>query len=135
MKNIQEVVNLYKSFDKYRNYSQDEIFLHILPSIKLKQYKIHRDKQGIYGFQNWAYLDDVEQESFIRTHEIYHNAWNSGNNIWHVDLVATRNVLQIADWTKQYFTQLLGCNKKVKWLRMYDDKTLQKHVYTKRHFV
>ncbi len=129
------IIDLYKKFEKYKSYRDDELFAHIYPSIKLGQYKIHIDKQGLYGFQNWAYLDDLEQDNFIRTHEIYYDAWNSGNNIWHVDLVATRNVLQIADWTKQHFTQLLGCNRNVKWLRVYNDRIVKKQVYTKRHFV
>jgi hypothetical protein len=46
-----------------------------------------------------------------------------------------KNVKQIMEWTKQHFTQLLGCNQKVKWLRIHNDKIIPKEILTKRHFV
>ena len=132
MLDIQSIINLYKNFDKYKNYSHDEIFLHVLPSIKLKQYKLHYEKNQLIGFSNWAFLDKKEEEDF---REINHSQWCSGNRVWLVDILAKKNMLEIADWTRQHFTQLLGCNKKVRWLRIYDDKIIQKQVITKRHFV
>jgi hypothetical protein len=38
--------------------------------------------------------------------------------------------------TKEYFTNLLGCNKPVKWLRVNDDGDITRVVtrYTKEHY-
>lgn len=133
--NVHSIINLYKSFDKYKNNSEDELFMHIYPSLKLKQYKIHKKNNNIIGFSNWAFLSKYEENHLITTHEIKDGAWNSGKIVWHMDIVATNNIREIMDWTRQYFTQLLGCNQKVKWLRVYDDKVVLKEILTKRHFV
>ena len=135
MLDIQEIINLYKSFKKYEFYSNDEIFLHILPSIKLKQYKIHYQDNKLIGFINWAFLNEQEEQHFLDLRYIKHSQWCSGDRVWLVDLLAKDNLLQVADWTKQHFTQLLGCDKQVKWQRIYDNKIIQKQVHTKRHFV
>ena len=135
MQKIQAIINLYKNFNRYKDYSQDEIFLHILPSIKLKQYKLHYNNKQLIGFSNWAFLNEQEEQHFLDLRHIKETQWCSGDRVWLVDLLAKDNLLQVADWTKQHFTQLLGCNKKVKWQRVYSDKVIQKSVQTKRHFV
>ena len=133
--NVHSIINLYRQFDKYKNNSDDDIFAHIYPSIELNQYKIHKKDNRIIGFSNWAFLNKTEEEYLLKTSEIDCNAWNSGDIVWHMDIVAINNIREIMDWTKQYFTQQLGCNQKVKWLRVYDDKVIPKEILTKRHFV
>ena len=71
----------------------------------------------------------------LEKNTVYQEAWNSGDIVWHMDIVAKKNVKQIMEWTKQHFTQLLGCNQKVKWLRIHNDKIIPKEILTKRHFV
>ena len=135
MQNIQQIIDLYKGFDKYKHHSPDEIFLHILPSIKLKQCKVHYTENKIIGFSNWAFLNEQEEQYFLDLRNIRESQWCSGNRVWLIDIVAKENILQVADWTKQHFTQLLGCNKKVRWQRIYNDKIILKEIHTKRHFV
>lgn len=135
MINVFSIINLYKQFQKYKDSTEEEIFAHIYPSIQLNQYKIHKEDGKIYGFSNWAFLNKKEEKHLLKTSEINFNAWNSGNIVWHMDIVAKKNSKHIMDWTKQHFTQLLGCNKKVKWLRVHDDKIIPKEILTKRHFV
>jgi hypothetical protein len=45
-------------------------------------------------------------------------------------------VKSVMKWTKQYFTNLLGYNKPVKWLRITDDEVITRVVtrYTKEHY-
>ena len=135
MINVYPIIKLYKEFDRYKDNSDDEILAHIYPSLQLNQYKIHKENGRIYGFSNWAFLDEIEEEYLLKTNNVYQEAWNSGDIVWHMDIVARKNVKEIMDWTKQYFTQLLGCNQKVKWLRIHNDKIIPKEITTKRHFV
>lgn len=135
MVNVASIIGLYKQFSKYKNYKDVEIFAHIYPSLMLNQYKIHCENGKIYGFSNWAFLNETYEKHLIKTNTLNNEAWNSGDIVWHMDIVAEKNVRQIMDWTRQYFTQLLGCNQKVKWLRIYDDKIIPKEIFTKRHFV
>ena len=49
--------------------------------------------------------------------------------------MATDNTKNIINWNKQYFTKLLGIDKKVSWLRFYNDKIIAKEFYTKGHYI
>ena len=60
---INKIINLYYLFPKYKNNTYQELFYHILPSLKLNQYKLFEDKDGVFGFVNWAYLNnDIEKQ-------------------------------------------------------------------------
>tara|TARA_R110000751_G_scaffold58471_4_gene123371 strand:- start:671 stop:1078 length:408 start_codon:yes stop_codon:yes gene_type:complete len=135
MINVYPIINLYKQFDKYKDNSDDEILSHIYPSLELNQYKIHKENGRIYGFSNWAFLSKEEEDYLLEKNRVYQEAWNSGDIVWHMDIVAKNNVKQIMEWTKQHFTQLLGFNQRVKWLRIHNDKIIPKEILTKRHFV
>ena len=52
---MQTVISLYKKFDKYNEFDRQDIYYHILPSFKCKQYKIHKDGDMVIGFTNWAF--------------------------------------------------------------------------------
>lgn len=135
MINIDPIINLYKEFDRFKDNSNEEIFAHIYPSLILNQYKIHKENGRIYGFSNWAFLSKEEEDYLLEKNRVYQEAWNSGDIVWHMDIVAKNNVKQIMEWTKQHFTQLLGFNQRVKWLRIHNDKIIPKEILTKRHFV
>lgn len=135
MADVRDIIKLYRYFHKYDKYTEDEIYSNILPSLKLKQYCLHQDKEGLYGFSNWAFLNEQEEQHLLKHKFIRNNQWCSGDIAWHMDIVALGKTRKIMGWTKQHFTQLLGCNKKVKWLRIYDDKIIPKEILTKRHFV
>ena len=135
MADVKDIIQLYRYFHKYDKYTDDDIYSNILPSLKLKQYCLHQDREGLYGFSNWAFLNEQEEQHLLEYKFIRNNQWCCGNIAWHMDIVALGKTRKIMDWTKQHFTQLLGCNKKVKWLRIYDDKIIPKEITTKRHFV
>ena len=135
MINIHAIVNLYKQHPEYKETTPLEIYQHILPSIKLGQYKIHLKNNKIIGFSNWAYLNELEEEYFIKTNVIRNTAWNSGNIIWKVDVVAISNAHEIVNWSKKYFSRLLGVGRKVKWQRLKNNEVIIKEITTKEHYI
>jgi hemolysin-activating ACP:hemolysin acyltransferase len=90
MINVYPIINLYKQFDKYKDNSEDEILSHIYPSLELNQYKIHKENGKIYGFSNWAFLNKEEEDYLLEKNRVYQEAWNSGNIVWHMDIVAKK---------------------------------------------
>ena len=77
---MQTIISLYKKFDKYKDFSREDLYYHILPSIKLKQYKIHYDGDNVIGFTNWALLDKDNEDYYLRKGEV--KEWNSGETLW-----------------------------------------------------
>tara|TARA_A100001011_G_C13831016_1_gene642932 strand:- start:107 stop:541 length:435 start_codon:yes stop_codon:yes gene_type:complete len=120
LEDMQMIISLYKKFDKYKDFSREDLYYHILPSIKLKQYKLHYDKNVLIGFTNWAFLDKDNEDHYLKTGEI--KKWDSGKTLWHVDTVCTKHLRKIMAWTKNYFTTTLGTNQPINWLRISKDK-------------
>ena len=121
LKDMHEVISLYKRFDRYKDLTREDLYYHILPSFKLNQYKIHKDKNDMIAFTNWAYLDKDAENRFISTGILQDKDWKSGDNVWHIDTVCAKNIKKVMSWTRKYFTNLLGLNKPVHWLRISDD--------------
>ncbi len=109
---------MYKRFDRYKDLTREDLYYHILPSFKLNQYKIHKDKNDMIAFTNWAYLDKDVEKKFIQTGDLEDNSWNSGNELWHIDTVCVKNIRKVMAWTKQHFTKVLGLNQPINWLRI-----------------
>jgi hemolysin-activating ACP:hemolysin acyltransferase len=130
---IKTIISLYRRFDRYKRYSDKELLFHILPSYQLKQYKLHKQGDEVIAFTNWAFLSDEAQNRFILTGKIITKDWNSGNNVWHVDTICAKNIRKVMSWTRSYFTNLLGINKPVHWLRISNDGKIYRKVtqYTK----
>ena len=105
LQDMQHIISLYKKFDKYKDFSREDTYYHILPSIKLKQYKIHKDGDMVIGFTNWAFLNKDVEKKFINTGDLQDQDWNSGNQLWHIDTICVKNLNKIMSWTKQYFTK------------------------------
>ena len=115
---MHEVIKLYKKFDRYKDYTHEELFFHILPSFKLSQYKIHKNGDDVIAFTNWAFLNKEAEKRFLQTAQLEAEDWNSGTEAWHVDTLCIGNIKKVMRWTKQYFTNLLGLGKPVHWLRL-----------------
>ena len=136
LEDMQTTISLYKKFDKYDQYSREDIYYHILPSFKLKQYKIHKDGDIVIGFTNWAFLSKDTEKKFITTGDLQDQDWNSVNQLWHIDTICVKHLNKIMSWTKQYFTKKLGINKPINWLRISDNKVLRKQTrFTKENWV
>jgi hemolysin-activating ACP:hemolysin acyltransferase len=130
---IKTIISLYRRFDRYKRYSDKELLFHILPSYQLKQYKIHKQGDEVIAFTNWAFLNEDAEKRFISSGKLAARDWNSGNNVWHIDTICVKNIIKVMSWTKSYFTNLLGINKKVHWLRISNDGKIYRKAtqYTK----
>jgi len=91
LKELHNVVSFYKQFDRYKDYTNEEVYYHIFPSFKLNQYKIHKDEDNnMIAFTNWAFLNKVVENRFILTGILEDKDWKSGNNVWHIDTVCAK---------------------------------------------
>ena len=126
MTTFNEVINLYKQFNRYKENSYEELYNHILPSINHNYYKIFKDDK-IYGFTNWAFVNENTQNKFIQTGVI--DNWNCGNIMLHIDFIATKNVKKIMNWLKKTATKNYGINKQFKWIRL-DEKNKVRKIMT-----
>ena len=118
MTSFDEVISLYYNFDKYKKNTYHELYYHILPSINLNQYKIFKDDKGIFGFVNWAYLNEDVEKAYVTTSKIYKNEWKSGVNLWLYDIVILRKSNEVMSWVYNYFKKLLKTNESISWLRL-----------------
>ncbi len=133
---LKTILSLYRKFDRYNKNTDKELLFHILPSYELNQYKIHKQGEEVIAFTNWAFLDKNAEKQFILTGKINPNDWKSGDNVWHCDVICVKNLKKIMSWIKQYYTNLLGTNRSVNWLRISDDGKVYKvtKTLTKEHY-
>ena len=110
LQDMQQIISLYKSFDKYNEYSREELYYHILPSVKLNQYKIIKENNKVVSFANWAYLDNNSEKEYKKTGDFSNESWKSGDNSWVIDVVSKTNGAKMAYWLRSFF-------KKFKWMR------------------
>jgi len=132
---LQEIVALYKTY-YWQNEPIEDICLHVCPSILLNQYTINRDDNGqLYGFTNWAFLDEKTEQKFIDHQYLSFNDWNTGDRAWVIDTIYIKPH-NIMAFNKTFFTHLLGTGKMVQWLRLADDGSVRNHfkVITKEHW-
>jgi hemolysin-activating ACP:hemolysin acyltransferase len=135
MTTFDEVISLYYNFDKYKKNTYPELYYHILPSINLNQYKIFKDDKGIFGFVNWAYLNEDVEKAYVTTSKIYKNEWKSGVNLWLYDIVILRKSNEVMSWVYNYFKKLLKTNESISWLRLdKNDKVYRVAKKYKREF-
>lgn len=120
LNDISDVISLYKSFDKYKEQTREELFNYLLQPFNLNQYKIFYKDNQVSAFICWAFLDAEYEEHFKLTSQV--NNWNCGDRVWLVDLVSSGDSRKMVKWTNQYFRRLLGSNKRVSYLKI-DDKS------------
>ena len=120
LQDMQTIISLYKKFDKYKNFSREDLYYHILPSIELKQYKIHYDGDNVIAFTNWAFLNKPTEQHYVETGEV--KSWNNGKSLWHIDTICVKNLRKVMAWTKNYFATTLGINQPINWLRISKNK-------------
>ena len=137
MDDLLDIIGLYK--EHYPLWSSDsikDIYYHIYPSLVLSQYSIHRDDDGIYGFTNWAYLDDKTEQKFLDEKSLDINDWRTGENTWVIDSIYTKGHNSMK-YNKTFFTHLLGPGKTVQWGRFAPNGLIKNHfkVTTKEHWL
>jgi hemolysin-activating ACP:hemolysin acyltransferase len=115
---MQDVINLFNQFDRYKG---KELTNYLQPSIKLNQYKKFYDNNELVGFVNWAYIHDLVEKRFKQTGKIKPNEWNSGNNLWLIEIVSIKNTFKMMRWVYNYFREQLKVNHSINWLRVDSD--------------
>ena len=115
---MNELINLFHKFDKYKNQSSKQLEKHLQPSIKLNQYKKFYDKNELIGFVNWAYIHNLVENRFKETGKIKHSEWQSGNNLWLIDILSIKNTFVMMRWVYNHFKKQLDVNNSINWLRV-----------------
>lgn len=115
---MQDVINLFNKFDRYKGKQLDN---YLEPSIKLNQYKKFYDNNELVGFVNWAYIHDLVEKRFKQTGKIKSNEWNSGNNLWLIEIVSIKNTFKMMRWVYHYFRKQLKVDHSINWLRVDSD--------------
>lgn len=115
---MQDVINLFNQFDRYKGKKLDN---YLEPSIKLNQYKKFYDNNELVGFVNWAYIHDLVEKRFKQTGKIRTSEWNSGNNLWLIEIVSVKNTFKMMRWVYHYFRKQLKVDHSINWLRVDSD--------------
>jgi len=115
---MQDVINLFNKFDRYKG---KQLNNYLEPSIKLNQYKKFYENNQLVGFVNWAYIHDLVEKRFKQTGKIKSNEWNSGNNLWLIEIVSVKNTFKMMRWVYNYFRKQLKLNHSINWLRVDSD--------------
>ncbi len=115
---MQDIINLFNKFDRYKG---KQINNYLEPSIKLNQYKKFYDNNELVGFVNWAYIHDIVEKRFKQTGKIKSNEWNSGNNLWLIEIVSIKNTFKMMRWVYHYFRKQLKVDHSINWLRVDSD--------------
>lgn len=120
---IEDVIDFYLTFDRYKDTSRRVLYHHLEPSISLNQYKVFKDKE-IIGFMNWGLLNDVMKFKFLHHGIIDYSNWKCGDNLCFADFLCRKNIRDMINWAKNHFWNELGYDKEVVWLRM--EETINK---------
>ena len=121
MNDLYRIIHLYRQFPKYDKFTYKQLTEMITPSLNLDQYQIHRIGNEDVGFTNWAYLSDNVEQRFKLIGRLKPNEWNSGDNIWVMQVIAKSHVKEIMKWVKDYFRDKIEVNESVKWIRANND--------------
>jgi hemolysin-activating ACP:hemolysin acyltransferase len=125
LQDMQQIISLYKKFDRNKEYTREDLYYHILPSIKLNQYKIIKENNKVVSFANWAYLNNASEQEFKKTGDFSNESWKSGDNPWVIDVVSKINGAKITHWLRHNF-------KKVNWMR--SDKNFKFYRISKKGY-
>jgi hemolysin-activating ACP:hemolysin acyltransferase len=118
---MQDIINLFKKFDRYKNKHDSQLQYYLEPSIKLNQYKKFYDNNELVGFVNWAYIHDIVEKRFKQTGKIKSSEWKSGNNLWLIEIVSIKNTFKMMRWVYHYFRKQLKVDHSINWLRVDSD--------------
>jgi len=118
---MQDVINLFKKFDRYKDKRDSQLQYYLEPSIKLNQCKKFYDNNELVGFVNWAYIHDLVEKRFKQTGKIKSNEWKSGNNLWLIEIVSIKSTFKMMRWVYNYFRKQLKVDHSINWLRVDSD--------------
>jgi hemolysin-activating ACP:hemolysin acyltransferase len=117
LRELNQVISLYKKFDRYKDDTREELYYHLLPSFKLGQYKTIKEDNKVVAFANWAMLNKKAEDDYIKTGDFADDAWQSGFRVWVIDVVSKRKGVKIVNWLRNYFKKFMLKGEVVRWMR------------------
>ena len=114
---MKDIINLFQHFDRYKNQSEKQLENYLQPSIKFNQYKKFYENNELVGFVNWAYLHNLVEERYKQTGKIKNSEWQSGNNLWLIEILSIKNTFAMMRWVYNYFRKQLKVDHSINWLR------------------
>ena len=131
-----DVIDFYLQFDRYNHLTYIDLYQHISPSIRNNQFKVFQTNGEIWGFANWAFMNNQVLNKVIKTGKIYTLDWMTGFNLCYIDFVASRDAFYVMKWLKNHSVRMMGANRPI-----YKLPGLDKHkkrmikLHTKRHWL
>ena len=101
LQDMHQIISLYKEFDRYKEYTREDLYYHILPSIKLNQYKIIKENNNVVAFANWAYLDSNSEKEYIKTKDFS----NGEGKIFGIDVLINKKFKNYRTWINYSYTK------------------------------
>jgi len=117
LKELNQVISLYKKFDRYEDATREELFYHLLPSFKVNQYKTIKEDDKVIAFANWAMLNKQAEDEYIKTGDFADDAWQSGFRTWIIDVVSEKDTIKIGNWIRWFFKKFMLKGETLKWMR------------------
>ena len=121
LQELNDVISLYKKFDRYKDNTREELFYHLLPSFKVGQYKTIKEDNKVVAFANWALLNKAAEDEYLKTGDFADDAWQSGFRIWVLDIVSDGKGTKMMHWLRNFFKKFTIKGEPVKWLRSDDN--------------
>lgn len=83
-----EIVWLLTQSPAHRHLFLADLEWTVMPALKLRQVYLFRSKERIVGFAAWAKIsEEVEKRLSCGVNRLAPHEWNSGENLWLMDLV------------------------------------------------
>jgi hemolysin-activating ACP:hemolysin acyltransferase len=122
---MQDIISLYRHYNKFNQFTDEDFIEYLKPSIELNQYKKHYLNNKLIGFTNWAFLSDKVHNTFKQTGIINNEDWKSGNHLWLIETICKSHLNKIMKWTKSFYTKQFGIGKQIHCLRIKDNKIVR----------
>ena len=88
MKDLKKVLDILSLTDNLNNIRLKAIYNLVLPPLELGQYIIYEDKEVPLCWASWALLSDETSKLYAeRKYNLKPDDWNSGNNLWLVNII------------------------------------------------
>ena len=122
---INDIIDFFQEFKQYENISKKEIQFQLKPSIQLNQFKLFQD-QKIYGFVNWAFLNEIQKTKFLNHAIIDDTNWKCGHNLCFANFVCSKNIRDMINWCKDYFGGELKYDNAL-WVKAFKNNRIMRY--------
>ena len=115
---LEKVLFILSLSDKHETWTIKDIQRLVIPPLKLNQYRIYADKEVPLCYASWAMLPEEAEEGYKnKTRKIQPEDWNSGDNLWLIDVICPFGGTRTAMKRLGTLMNELGLPKKVNFKR------------------